>query len=805
MEGKRLFKAAPIYNLIPPKGMPAQLGLEPVLGAPVYINTRVRSEDDYGVTGFLRDVTEAQRISAARIMIWGAPWEESHDPMRGYCGTSWEECPSEGEGAVRAFLRTPSQCANPLATTMSFTTWAQPATGASQSAPEAAPGECAAVPFGPEIQARPSTSVADSPTGFHFGLHLPQGEHEGPEGLGEADLRDTSVTLPAGLVVNPASADGQGVCAPGQVGLATPVGQQSPIGFNTAPAQCPDAAKVGTVEAVVPALDHPLEGSVYLATQEDNPFNSLIALYIVFEDEQSGVVVKLARKVSPDPQTGQLTTTLTDAPQVPIEDFKFDFFEGARAPLRTPMSCGTHTTTSVMTPWTAPAAPSTEPPPSSFPISSGPQGPCPTGSLEPKLSGGLANPSAGTYSPFSLRVTRNDGTGEFAGLTTTPPLGLSARLAGIPYCPQAGIDQAKGREHPGGGAQEIAQASCPAASEVGTITTGAGAGPSPFYVSGKLYLAGPYKGAPLSFVAIIPATAGPFDLGTVTNRVAAYVDPETVQVKAVADPLPRILSGIPVDVRDIRVNLDRPNFTLAPTSCEPKSVGATVTGFNGQSAAASERFQVGGCNALKFKPKVSLQLKGGTKRAAHPGLKAVVTYPQGGAYANTAKASVALPHSEFLEQAHIRTICTRVQFAADTCPKGAIYGKAKAFSPLLDKPAGRPGLPALLLQPAARHGARFARPDRRRRGRSNRLPQRRHPLELRSGPRCPDLQGDRRTAGRQEGPAGQLAQHLQPHQPRHRQAGWPKRQGHGIAAGAEGSVQGQEAVGGKKQGKGAKK
>jgi hypothetical protein len=222
------------------------------------------------------------------------------------------------------------------------------------------------------------------------------------------------------------------------------------------------------------------------------------------------------------------------------------------------------------------------------------------------------------------------------------------------------------------------------------VTAGAGAGPSPFYVGGKLYLAGPYKGAPISLVVIIPAVAGPFDLGTVVNRVAANIDPETAQVRAVADPLPTILAGIPVDTRDLRVNLDRPNFTLAPTSCEPKSVGATVTGTQGQSTTVSNRFQLGGCNKLKFGPKISLTLKGGTKRSDFPAFKAVVTYPQKGAYANTAKASVGLPHSEFLEQSHFRTICTRVQFAANACPKGAIYGKARAFTPLLDKPLEGP-------------------------------------------------------------------------------------------------------------------
>jgi hypothetical protein len=687
LEGVSNIESTPIYNLVPPKGMPAQLGFE-ILALPIYINTRVRSESDYGITGFLHNVTQAKRITAGRFTIWGTPWDKSHDGLRGECALSWESCEAEGEGAERSFLRMPSSCGNPLVSMMSLETWAQPPGAASEPSVEEVPTGCAAVPFEPAIESRPSTNAADSPAGLHFDLQIPQEEHEAPAATGEADLREASVTLPKGLVLNPASADGRMACAPAQVGLSTAPGTL-PAHFSTAPAQCPDAAKVGSVEAVVPALDHPIVGGVYLATQEDNPFNSFAALYVVLEDPESGIVVKLAGKVALDPATGQVTTTFADNPQVPVEHFRFDFFEGARAPLRTPMSCGDYTTTSTMTPWSAPAGLPTNPS-DSFHVGSGPQGPCPTGALDPKLDAGFANPTAGTYSPFSLRVSRADGTGEFAGLTTTPPLGFTARLAGVPYCPQAGIDQATAREHPGQGALELQSPSCPPASQVGTVTAGAGAGPTPIYTSGRLYLAGPYKGAPLSLVAIIPAIAGPFDLGTVTSRVAARLDPETAQVTAVTDPLPLIRSGVVLDLRDLRVDIDRPNFALAPTSCEPKSVGATVQGTAGNSATVSERFQVGGCGALKFKPGISLTLKGGTKRSDHPALKAVLTYPQKGNYANTAKASVGLPHSEFLDQAHIHTICTRVQFAADACPKGAIYGKAKAFTPLLDKPLQGP-------------------------------------------------------------------------------------------------------------------
>jgi uncharacterized repeat protein (TIGR01451 family) len=685
LEGQGGLRKFPIYNLIPPKGMPAQLGFQ-ILGAPVYINAKIRSEGDYAAVAVLDQITEAQRVTAARFTIWGTPWDKSHETVRGRCAETVELCPVVG--TPRPFLRLPSNCANPLLSTMSYTTWARPVTGATAGFSEAAPVGCSEPDFAPTIVARPTTNVADSPAGLRFNLHLPQKEHEDPNGLGEADLRDTAVKLPAGLVVNPASADGQAACTPAQVGLSTAPGQ-SPIHFDREPARCPNASKLGTVSATVPALDHPLEGSIYLAQQEQNPFKSLIAFYIVLEDPQTGIVVKQAAKVTPDPVTGRLTTTVAEVPQVPLEDFDFSFFEGARAPLRTPPRCGTHTTETEMTPWTAPEGQSAFPS-DSFQVSAGPQGPCPTGALAPRLGAGLANPTAATYSPFSLRVTRPDASDELAAIGATLPTPFTANLSGIPYCSEAQIAQAAARTAPGQGALEAASPSCPAASAIGSTTAGAGAGPLPLYTGGKVYLAGPYKGAPLSMVAIVPALAGPFDLGVIVNRIAAYVDPESALIRAQSDPLPRILFGIPLDVRDIRANLDRPNFTLAGTNCDPKSVSATVQGTSGATALLSDRFQLGGCGALRFHPGLSLKLSGPTKRGGHPALKAVVSYPQGSNYANTAKASVALPHSEFLEQSHIRTICTRVQFAANACPKGSIYGKARVITPVLDKPLEGP-------------------------------------------------------------------------------------------------------------------
>jgi hypothetical protein len=287
-----------------------------------------------------------------------------------------------------------------------------------------------------------------------------------------------------------------------------------------------------------------------------------------------------------------------------------------------------------------------------------------------------------------LKVKREDATQPLAGIDTTLPPGLTGKLAGIPYCSEAQIAQAQARSKPNEGTLELSNPSCPAASEVGTVDVSAGAGITPLHVTGHAYLAGPYKGAPLSLVIVTPAVAGPFDLGAVVVRTALYLNPETAQIHAVSDPLPQILDGIPLDVRQVALKMGRPEFTLNPTSCDPMSISGTLTSALGQSAALTSPFQVGGCNALAFKPKLAIRLKGATKRTGHPALTAVATFSKG--QANTKRVAVTLPRSEFLDQGHIGTVCTRVQFAANQCPKASVYGKARATTPLLDQPLSGP-------------------------------------------------------------------------------------------------------------------
>ena len=372
---------------------------------------------------------------------------------------------------------------------------------------------------------------------------------------------------------------------------------------------------------------------------------------------------------------------------------------GVRAGLVNPQTCGRKTIEATFYSWQDPATPHTVK--SSYDITQNPNGtPCHNTlgerPFKPDLEAGTVNNVAGFYSPFILRLTRTDDDQELAQLSVTLPQGLAAKFAGVSICPDAAIAQAISRTNAGDGALEQSTPSCPASSEIGTTEAGAGVGVPLTFVPGKVYLAGPYKGAPISMVVITPAVVGPFDLGVIAVRTAVSIDPQTAQGTALTDPLPLIFQGIPIRLRDIRVRLDREDFTLNPTSCAGKQIEARVTGTgedpestaDDSSARLASRFQAADCASLGFKPSLSFRLRGGTSRGSHPKLKAVLRMPSGGA--NIAAASVVLPHSEFLDQSHIRTVCTRVQFAARHCPPGSEYGRAMASTPLFGQPLKGP-------------------------------------------------------------------------------------------------------------------
>jgi hypothetical protein len=675
---------SPVWNLVPPVGSPVSLGvsLDNING---FLEASLRTGEDYGATVSDLTIPTGVPIQAVDVSIWGVPSDQSHNPER-WCreGIVLIEGGCKSESRSLPFLTLPTSCTGPLKTTVHVESLQQPGLVISKSVEstdqEGEPAglrDCEAPPFSPAVVVQPQSATTDSPTGLHVNFHIPQSED--PQGVATSNLRDTDLTLPAGLTVNPSAASGLAACTPAQVGLDQP-----------GPAACPAASKVGAVTVRTPLVDHPLAGTVYLAAQGANPFGSLLALYIAVEDPLTGVIVKQAVELRPDPQTGQLRAATAELPQLPFEDLEFDFSGGPRAPLTTPLSCGSFTATASLAPWSRPDSPVNRT--SSFQISSAAAGePCPASAAAAptalSFQAGTVSPIAGSYSPLVAKFSRANGSQPLAALNLTLPPGLTARFAGMQECTAAQLARAEARSGLGEGALEQKSPSCPPGSEVGIVNVGAGSG-SPYYVQGHVYLAGPYRGAPLSLVIVTPALAGPFDLGTVVVRAALYVDEATAQGTVRSDPIPSTLFGIPLQVRSVAVDASRERFTLNPTSCDPMAIAAqALTPF--AVAALSQRFQVGACTALPYAPKLALRFKGPAKRTAHPRVIATLTTKPG--EANTSFAQVKLPRAAFLDNAHIGNVCTRVQFAAGAgngaeCPADSVYGRAAATTPLLDHP-----------------------------------------------------------------------------------------------------------------------
>ncbi len=718
-----------VYNLEPPPGVALKLGFI-AYNTPVTIEVGLKQSYPYNGTAVVVNLPQTANILNSIITLWGNPADPAHDPFRGACvqaaeasgpqqnQTEYPELPSFGECHINTpavpFLTLPRACEGPLATTFAVDSWENPGASLPNGEPDLADPAwvsgsvvthddatppnpqgmtgCAKLGFSPTIKAQPTTKAAQSPSGLDFSLDVKDEGLTSPTGLANSDIKKTVVTLPEGFSTNPSLAEGLNVCSEADLAKETP--------FSDPGAGCPNASKIGTVEVETPLLDENVNGSLFIATPYENQAGSLIALYLVIKNPKLGIIVKQALKVENDPLTGRITTVADNLPQLPFSHFKLHFREGTRSPLATPPGCGTYNASAVLTPWAGGSPITTN---SAFQIITGPNaGPCPSGGtppFKPDLTAGTINNAAGTYSPFNLRLSRDDGEQEFTHFSIKLPPGIVAKLAGVPFCPDTAIAAAKARTGPHGGAEELASPSCPAASEIGRTLVGAGVGPSLAYAPGKVYLAGPYNGSALSIAAITAAKVGPFDLGTVVVREAIKINPETAEVFIDAtgsDPIPHIIKGIPVHARDIRAYVDKPQFTLNPTSCERTSTASTVLGSglnfgseaDDQPITVTSPFQAADCASLGFKPKLALNLKGASGRGGHPRFKAVLTPRKGDA--NSAFAQVTLPHSVFLDTEHIKTICTRVQFNSGAfpganCPAQSVYGYAKAITPILDE------------------------------------------------------------------------------------------------------------------------
>lgn len=664
-----------VFNSVPPKGYAARFTFK-ILQARVAVLAKLRSDEDYGITTFAPNITPTPyHVYGSAVMLEGNP----------------------AGAAGKAFLTNPSDCAHQATvtptTTIESNSWQIPDVFGEMTVDIPPVTNCTALAdeFKPGFAFQLAAQSAATGTSAEAALSVDQTNLTLPGELAAPHLKKSVVSLPEGMVLNPAAADGLEACSTAQMGLkGTGFPEPNPIRFNLNPVTCPDGSKIGTVEVTTPLLEESLDGTVYLAAQKDNPFKSLLAMYLVVEDERTGITIKLPGKVSPNAKTGQLTAEFDNNPQTPFTELNLKFRGGGpQSTLATPDVCGKYTTKGTFTPWSAPESGPPATTEDSFDITTGVGGSasCPqTKAQRPfglGFEAGTTATQAGGDSQFSLRITRPDGNQELDKITLKMPLGLTAKLAGVTMCSDAELAQAMapGRD----GKTEMEKPSCPANSQVGTTTIGAGVGSQPYYVkTGKVYLTGPYKGAPIGLAFVVPAVAGPFDLGVQVVRTALQVNPTTAEITAVSDPIPQILEGIPLQIRDVRVDIDRPGFTRNPTSCEPMAVSGQITGGSGAVANVNNRFQVGNCGALGFSPKLQLTYKGQTKVGGNPALRAVLTQPAG--EANIAYTQVVLPNGSFIDNEHINNPCTRDQWAANACPASSILGTATAYSPLLDQP-----------------------------------------------------------------------------------------------------------------------
>jgi hypothetical protein len=691
-----------LFNLKPPRGIAARIGFSPY-GKPVVFDLTIPEAAD-GSSAILlraRALPPLLDLTGLRLSLWGTPWMTSHDGERGNClneaepSFPWAKCQVQNSQSSRevAYLSLPARCAPTLPFTATTTSW-QGAGSVSAQASSRDPGGpplplsgCGLLRADTAATGVLNDTKASSPSGYHLALTSNTGTLTGAKELLTPSIRRAAIALPDGVTINPSVGAGLIGCSEAQFAAET---------ASSAPGDgCPNGSKIGDFTARS-ALFDPAErfsGSIYLATPRENRFGALIAFYLVAKQPERGIQVKLAGQIVPDPATGNLVASVDNLPQIPYSDLELDFRTGQRAFLITPPSCGPANSTITLTPWAEGVAPVVRT--DGLPVETGiDAGPCPAGMppFHPGSVAGAYNSNAGSYTPYFVHLSRRDTEQEITSYSLVLPKGITAKLAGIPFCPDADIAAARTKS----GVAEEQSPSCPAPSQVGRTSSGYGVGHALTYASGRVYLAGPYHGAPLSLVTVNQATIGPFDLGTIVIRSAFQIDPLTAQLRIdsrASDPIPHILGGIPLHLREVRIYVDRPEFTHNPSSCEASSLESTLTGSGAtfgnpgddSSASAQSYFQLLNCLTLGFHPRLGIRLRGGSKRGDYPSMRA--TFASRGAQdSNLKRIEVTMPHSEFLAQNHIRAICTRPQFEAERCPKGSAYGTAVAYTPLFDEP-----------------------------------------------------------------------------------------------------------------------
>ena len=690
----------PIFNLTPNVGEPARFGID-VENVPAFFDTSVRTGTDYGVTVTAANIPETITFLGATVTFWGVPGDPRHDGQRGwsciYDGhyialeESLPPCtPLRETQPYKPFLSLPTSCTGPLETWAEADSWKEPLVRVRQDALLAPAGmvACNHLPSSPSLEVAPDGSAGSTPTGLAFRIRVPQRAALDPTGLAESMVHDVSVTLPAGVQLSPGAADGLQACTLAEIGFK----DTNPISgvqeFGPDQASCPEASKLATVTVHTPLLPEPLEGAVYLASPQnfqgplENPYGSLIAMYMVVEDPTAGILVKLPLKAEANHTTGQITAT-QELPQLPFEEAELHFFGTARAPLTTPATCGVYTTTATLTPWSGnPPTTAT----SSFEVKTGPNGTGLAGCASPApftpgFTGGVTNLQAGAFTPFTTTITRPDEDQPLGGVELRMPPGFSADLTHVKLCPET----------------QANAGTCGPESLIGETIVSAGLGGDPFTVTGgKVYFTTGYGGANFGLSIVNPAQAGPFVLEEgrpVVVRAGIYINPSTAAVTVKTDPLPTILDGIPLQIQHANVTLTRENFAFNPTSCNPMSITAVITSHENKAAQTiASPFQVTNCASLKFAPKLTASTQANASKKNGASLHVKLTYPPGAGYANIAKVKVDLPVQLPTEQRTLTKACLAKTFEANPadCPKYSVVGHAKAITPIIPVPLEGP-------------------------------------------------------------------------------------------------------------------
>jgi uncharacterized repeat protein (TIGR01451 family) len=716
----------PVFNLTPENGYPAEFGFN-IQGNPVLLYATVNPATHYGVRVTVPGIIRHLAPFGSSLTFWGTPADPSHDPLRQVRESEFE-AGAKSSSAPAAFITNPTYCqAAPAAASVHADSWQNPGvfvSGGTNLYPQLT--GCESLQFQPTIGVTPDTTQADEPSGYEVDLKVPQATNLFPD-RATPHLKDATVTLPAGVAISPSAADGLLACQPtGPQGINIGTSEVGPEGhdlgnpeatelgaghaggnaspyddglYHAAPGHCPAASTVGTIEVETPLLPpHTLKGHVFVAqpacgapgqpecTEAAAETGGVFGLYL--DVQGAGVIIKLPGKVEVGGNgqhsretglaPGQIRTTFAEDPQQPFSELRLKLNGGLRAPLANPQTCGAFTTTSVLRPWSWPATPDATPSSSPFSVDwDNAGGVCP-GALPfaPGFSAGTVNPQAGAYSPFTLTFSRHDREQDLAGITVHMPPGLLGKIAGIPQCPNA-------QANTGG---------CPAASRIGSVTAAAGAGSHPLWQSGTAYLTEPYKGAPFGLAFVVPAVAGPYNLGNIVVRAAIYVDPHTAALTVVSDPLPQSVDGVPLRVQTINVTTDRPGFTFNPTSCAQQAVGATIAGVQGAAVNVASPFAAAGCRNLPFKPVFTVLTLAKTSKANGASLDVKVAQQAG--EANIHKVNVQLPLALPSRLTTLQKACTQAQFEANPagCPEGSFVGTAIAHTPVLSNPLTGPAI-----------------------------------------------------------------------------------------------------------------